>query len=87
MFQEKILVSGDLHQAQNSAWYGNVSITVKEFLDGGDLDIKEAVDKFIAAYPNVFGEHAPVYKMEMTGSTHSLRELLVGYLERITEEE
>jgi hypothetical protein len=85
MFQEKILVSGDLRQAQDNAWHGNVSITVKEFLDNGKMEIEEAVDEFIAAYPNTFGEDAPVYKME--GSTYTLRELLVGYLERITEEE
>jgi hypothetical protein len=83
--EQMIELSGDLHQAQEEAWHGNISNTVEEFLDGGNLGIEEAVDEFIAAYPEMFGEHAPVYEMKMTGSTYTLRELMVGYLERMTE--
>jgi hypothetical protein len=79
-----IELSGDLHQAQEEAWHGNISNTVEEFLDGGNLEIEDAVDEFIAAYPENW-DPMPRYELKMTGSTYTLRELLIGYLERMTE--
>ena len=77
---EKVIVSGDLYDAQNQAWHGNVTNTVEEFLDNGNLGIEEAVDKFIAAYPDLW-HPVSVYEL-MNGNEYTMRELLVGYLER-----
>ena len=76
---EKVIVSGDLHQVQEEVWYGNVSTTIDKFLDGGRLSIENAVDEFITVYHRW---SQPVYELEMTGTTYTLKELMTGYLER-----
>jgi hypothetical protein len=83
MEQETVVLSGDVWQMQEEVYHGVITVTVDEFI--GDSSIEDAVDEFIAAYPDMFGDNPPVYIMRMTCSEYTLRELLIGYLERMTE--
>jgi predicted HicB family RNase H-like nuclease len=84
MENELIKLSGDIEQMQEQAWDGNVGQSVDDFM----LDyesIEESVDDYLAQYEDMFQEPVPVYYGKLTRSRYSLRELLVGYLERMTE--
>lgn len=78
---EIIELPGDLHQIQEEAWDANTNYQVPaEFV--GDSDIETAVDEYLAHYAEMCGNEPPIYKITLTGSRFTLRDLMIGYLER-----
>ncbi len=73
-----IELPGTLHQIQEQVWDEIVNIPVEAFVTDPPTP-EQAADAIVAACLN---EVPPTYRMTLTGSTFTLRELLVGYIER-----
>ena len=78
---EKVTISGNRHQVSEEAWAGWLGdTTAAEFMDGRD-DIEAAVNEFVQAVPDMFGEPAPVFFWREMNADYTLAELLTRYLE------
>ena len=78
---EKVTISGDRYQVGEEAWAGWLAdTTAAEFMDGRD-DIEAAVNEFVQAVPDMFGEPAPVFFWREMNADYTLAELLTRYLE------
>ena len=78
---ETVEISGSRYQVCDDAWAGWVGdATPAGFMDGHE-DAKAAVDEYVAAIPEMFGEEPPTFYWREMNAEYTLAELLIRYLE------